>query len=267
MVRGFLLWLLVSFLSAFANAAEVTSSTLVGRVVARGDVPEQKLIKPIRDFKKPIPDETLVFNTKNRGIANVVIWLRESKDNPLPDKLPVDEKLDDGNEKNEISIRFFDGKAMPRVALVRTNQTLKIQNDDPVMHAPHVSPILNQQFQPLIPKNAAFQHKFEKAERVPIACTCPLHPWEKAYIVIKDHPYMAVTDADGKFQITNLPLGSWTFVLWHEKFGYLTRVFQNGHPKRLTKGRLNVDFKDAKVDLGTIEMFDLMPVIGKAESN
>jgi hypothetical protein len=32
-----------------------------------------------------------------------------------------------------------------------------------------------------------------------------------------DHPYGAVTDDDGRFTITDLPSGTHSFVIWHEK--------------------------------------------------
>jgi hypothetical protein len=34
-----------------------------------------------------------------------------------------------------------------------------------------------------------------------------------------DHPYFAVTDKDGKFDLKTLPPGSYTIEAWHEKLG------------------------------------------------
>ena len=31
-----------------------------------------------------------------------------------------------------------------------------------------------------------------------------------------DHPYFAITDADGKFEIKDAPAGKWRVVYWHE---------------------------------------------------
>src|SRR5262249_28990836 len=38
-----------------------------------------------------------------------------------------------------------------------------------------------------------------------------------------DHPWFAVSDADGKFAIEGVPAGNYEFVLWHERAGYLER--------------------------------------------
>jgi len=45
------------------------------------------------------------------------------------------------------------------------------------------------------------------------------HPWPRAYIAVFDHPYFAVTGADGKFSIDGVPAGKYTLVTWHERTG------------------------------------------------
>jgi hypothetical protein len=43
-----------------------------------------------------------------------------------------------------------------------------------------------------------------------------------AYVGVLDHPYFAVTDKDGKFDLPNLPPGTYTIEAWHEKLGVQT---------------------------------------------
>ncbi len=43
------------------------------------------------------------------------------------------------------------------------------------------------------------------------------HPWVRAYVAVFDHPYFAVTDDRGNFIIDNLPPGTYTVKLWHER--------------------------------------------------
>jgi hypothetical protein len=57
--------------------------------------------------------------------------------------------------------------------------------------------------------------KFTQAE-VPVAVRCDIHPWMSAFLCVVEHPYWAVTDAEGKFGIPNLPAGIYTFGVWHE---------------------------------------------------
>jgi len=55
-----------------------------------------------------------------------------------------------------------------------------------------------------------------------IPVQCNQHPWMRAYINVMTHPYFAVSAADGKYTIKNLPPGEYTLVAVHEKFGEQT---------------------------------------------
>ena len=48
---------------------------------------------------------------------------------------------------------------------------------------------------------------------------CDVHGWMNAYVGVLDHPYFAVTDEDGKFELKTLPPGTYTIEAWHEKLG------------------------------------------------
>jgi hypothetical protein len=43
-----------------------------------------------------------------------------------------------------------------------------------------------------------------------------------AYIGVLDHPFYAVSGADGTFKINNLPAGTYTIEAWHESLGSQT---------------------------------------------
>jgi len=58
-------------------------------------------------------------------------------------------------------------------------------------------------------------------ERLPHKVTCDIHSWMEAYWVVLDHPYVAVTNAKGEFEIPNLPVGEHKFIIWQEKCGYI----------------------------------------------
>jgi hypothetical protein len=52
---------------------------------------------------------------------------------------------------------------------------------------------------------------------IPIKCN--QHPWMKAYAGVMDHPFFAVSDSSGKFEIRGLPEGTYNLVIWHEVLG------------------------------------------------
>lgn len=48
---------------------------------------------------------------------------------------------------------------------------------------------------------------------------CDAHEWMGAAIRVYDHPYFAVTGADGSFEIMGVPPGKHTLAVWHGKLG------------------------------------------------
>jgi hypothetical protein len=50
---------------------------------------------------------------------------------------------------------------------------------------------------------------------------CDLHPWMKAFVVISDHPFFAVTAADGSFELKDVPAGTYGIEAWNERLGFL----------------------------------------------
>jgi galactose mutarotase-like enzyme len=44
-----------------------------------------------------------------------------------------------------------------------------------------------------------------------------------SYAGIVAHPYFAVTDASGAFALPDLPAGTYTLEVWHEKLGTRTQ--------------------------------------------
>jgi hypothetical protein len=47
---------------------------------------------------------------------------------------------------------------------------------------------------------------------------CDIHSHMNGYWAGFHHPYFAVTDADGKFEISGVPPGKYTLVAWHEGY-------------------------------------------------
>ena len=62
-----------------------------------------------------------------------------------------------------------------------------------------------------------------------IPVKCNVHAWMKSYIGVLDHPYFAVTGADGSYEFKGLPPGEYTIAAWHEQLGELTQKITVGH--------------------------------------
>ena len=50
----------------------------------------------------------------------------------------------------------------------------------------------------------------------------------KSYIAVMANPYYAVTDKDGKFELKNLPPGTYTIEAWQEKYGVVDQTVTIG---------------------------------------
>lgn len=49
------------------------------------------------------------------------------------------------------------------------------------------------------------------------AILCKLHPSMIAYVISLQNPFFAVTGEDGSFRIENVPAGTYTLKVWHER--------------------------------------------------
>ena len=64
---------------------------------------------------------------------------------------------------------------------------------------------------------------FEK-EEVLMQIKCDIHGWMSTYVGVVEHPFFAVTKADGTFEIPNLPVGEYTLSAKHEALGQIGRA-------------------------------------------
>jgi hypothetical protein len=57
---------------------------------------------------------------------------------------------------------------------------------------------------------------------MPMRVRCDIHPWMGAWWVSQEHPYYALTDANGAFTLGDVPPGDYTIEAWHETLGKVT---------------------------------------------
>ena len=116
----------------------------------------------------------------------------------------------------------------PRVIGIQTGQTLEIRNTDSTLHNMHASPEHNQEFNKALGQQGLNHiHTFSTAE-VMVPFKCDVHRWMRAWVGVIDHPFHAVSTADGTFSLTGLPPGTYTIEAWHEKLGRQTQTITIG---------------------------------------
>jgi hypothetical protein len=214
-----------------------------------GEPPErQELVvdKEKKDaFTLPLLDESLVVDAESKGVGNVVVWLRAAKDAPPQVHPSYEESL-----KKPQEVLIQNGRFEPHITTVRVGQQYIIRNGDKVGHAAKADFFLNRFGCDLLIPGGTSQASFNKSEGRPVVLADVYYSWMSGYLLVLDHPYMAVSDKQGKLQIKNLPVGNHTFVLFHELPGFVREAKRNGEVQEFKYGRLTVDIKPGDNDLG-----------------
>ena len=104
---------------------------------------------------------------------------------------------------------------VPRVIAVRAGQPVEFRSQDDMLHNVHGLPFDNKEFNRGIHKGQSFQLTFARPEVFKVKCD--VHNWMAAYVGVVEHPYFALSDAEGRFTIKNLPPGKYTLEVWHER--------------------------------------------------
>ena len=116
----------------------------------------------------------------------------------------------------------------PHVIGIQVGQPLQIINSDDTLHNVHGLAKTNKEFnagQPI--QGMKMTHTFSAGE-VMVPFKCDVHGWMNAWVGVLEHPYYAVTAADGTFSLKGLPPGTYTIEAWHEKFGTQTQMVTVG---------------------------------------
>lgn len=230
-------------------AAQESWGTVRGRFLWAGAIPQPQPLVIERDAEicgtRGLADESLLVNENNRGIRNVVIWLESRSAVPIHPELAVPTapvKLDNRGCRFE-----------PRVAVLRTGGVLQLVNSDPVAHNAAVYLKRSTPFNDVIPQGMPLERTLKKAEQLPARVDCSIHPWMKAWLLVLDHPYAAVSDADGHFELPHVPAGEWTFRVWQERGGYLKQLQRGGAVEMLDRGQLRLSIPaGAELDAGEL---------------
>jgi plastocyanin len=106
----------------------------------------------------------------------------------------------------------------PRIQGVVSGQEIDIKNADGTLHNVHTFKGTETWFNQAQPKGSATISKELGDEKV-IKFTCDVHPWMHGFVVVTDHPFFAVTGADGSFTIPKVPAGKYTIEAWHSHYG------------------------------------------------
>jgi hypothetical protein len=192
-----------------------TAGAITGKVLFTGTAPEPEPIQMDAEptCQEQYPNgaftETVVVN-EDGTLQNVFVYVKEGLGD-LSFPVPTE-----GVVLDQQGCRY-----QPHVFGVQAGQELIIRNSDGILHNIHPMPSINRPFNLGQPVKMDSTRTFDQVE-VMIPIGCDVHEWMSGYAGVLDHPYLAVTGADGTFNLPNLPPGTYTIVAWHEVYGEQT---------------------------------------------
>jgi plastocyanin len=185
--------------------------SISGTVKFKGTAPAPKKLEVSKDKevcgKSPKVDQSLVVN--NGNLANAVVTITDIKTGKKIDakKVTLDQK---GCEYQ------------PHVLAFPVGTTVEILNPDGILHNVHSYSKVNSPFNMAQPKfKKTLDVKIDKPEAIEVKCD--VHGWMQGWLVATESPYVAVTDNSGNFKLADVPPGSYTVEVWHEKLGKNTQ--------------------------------------------
>ncbi len=146
--------------------------------------------------------ERLVVSSDG-GVANTVVYLKnitagKAMDLPLPRRFL--------NQKN---CRYE-----PHILLVPVQAALTVKSSDPLLHTVHMSGSADYNL-PFVAAGQEITRPMTREGVVDLRCNAG-HVWMNAEMIVASNPYYAVTDAEGHFELTDVPPGQYEIVAWHE---------------------------------------------------
>ena len=152
------------------------------------------------------------FVGENGGLDNVFVYVKDGLGNYYFDVPTEPVTLDQtGCMLQAARLR------RPRRAAV------EIVNSDPTVHNVHALPNVEPGVQLRQQIQRQKDTRFFTAPEVMVPFKCDVHGWMSAYAGVLEHPYFAVTTGGGRFELKNVPAGTYTVEAWHEKLGTQTQ--------------------------------------------
>jgi plastocyanin len=152
------------------------------------------------------PNRRVTAPTAQNGteMGNVVVFI---KDAPARDGVPT----------TRATITQKDEAFVPRVLAITTGSSVEFPNFDPYFH--NVFSLSKAASFDLgrYPRGDSRVRKFTNAGLIKVYCQ--IHSHMTASIMVFDHDYFRIPDADGSFTLDDVPAGTYRISAWHERIG------------------------------------------------
>jgi plastocyanin len=184
------------------------SGTLAGTVRLAGSAPMRPPLPVYKSHQvcgNTIADERLVVGPGG-GVRYAVVTVEEVRDGRMPERdvaIVLDNRL-----------CHFE----PHVQTAEVGQWVELRNSDPILHNADARMGQETLFNVALTPGREVRKPLARAGLITVTCDVR-HTWMKAFIMVAEHPYHTVTDAEGAYEIRGLPAGAYTVRVWHEELG------------------------------------------------
>jgi len=203
-----------------AAAVAGYATALKGKVTYNGDdKPGPKMLVPTKDqdkCPKEVPAEGWYVNEANKGLQYAVVFLKPAPGTKLP-------KPKAEGQPGIVEVKQPHCQFEPRViALKPTDKIVFVNDSDPaIAHDSNLAGVSFNYQKTLPPGQKTDPIDPDPSDKSPYKLSCAIHTgFMGAYIWRPTHPWMAVTDKDGNFEIKDVPVleGGKKMILavWHE---------------------------------------------------
>jgi hypothetical protein len=190
---------------------------LTGEVIFEGEPPAREPVNMGADAacqeveRRPVYSQTVEINS-NATLKNVLVYAKEGVTGSYA--VPTE----------PVVLEQQACQLAPHVFGIQVGQPLAIVNSDATRHNLHAFALANHGFS--IGESSFGDRalkRFDAAE-VPVRFRCDRHPWMVAYAGVLTHPFFAVTNGAGAFEIKGLLPGNYVIGAWQEKYGLQTQT-------------------------------------------
>lgn len=194
---------------AYTEAPVTGGGAISGKITYNGKPPAKKTIPITKDPKVcgASRDEDTWLIDASGGVENVVVYLQgiQSGKKVEADMKPVlDQK---------------DCHYVPHTSVVPVHAELQVKSSDPILHNVHsflnASTVINFAMPPS--KTLVLTKKLDKPGGMQLKCD--VHNFMRGGIFVAENPYWALTGKDGRYEIKDVPPGTYQIATWHEEGG------------------------------------------------
>jgi len=185
--------------ASLASTAHAQTGSVTGTITttAKGLAPVRVTVDQ-KVCGTELPDHAIVVDAQGR-LANAVVVLTGVKRAAAAETMVTNDKC----------------AFVPRVQIVRPNANVKTTSKDPILHTTNAQLESGRTlFNVALPiAGITITKPIGNAGNVRLSCNT--HPWMRGWMVVTDDA-AAVTGADGRFSIDNVPPGTYELRIWHE---------------------------------------------------